>query len=112
VHHGCTIWPDGPDHGRAGPGFPPRTVVILFTWRGLLPECCPTTPSVRLRTRQAGRPTRPELLVWCGAPRRNRTGDPILTIDAPVVHKASQHLTCPHDRAGESRCPEVGSRAA
>jgi hypothetical protein len=30
--------------------------------------------------RQAGCWTRPVLLVWCGAPRRNRTGDPILTI--------------------------------
>jgi hypothetical protein len=30
---------------------------------------------------QAGRWTRPELLVWGGAPRRNRTGDPILTMD-------------------------------
>ena len=25
--------------------------------------------------------TRPDLLVWGGAPRRNRTGDPILTMD-------------------------------
>jgi hypothetical protein len=25
--------------------------------------------------------------------RRNRTGDPILTIDAPVVHDAMQHPT-------------------
>jgi hypothetical protein len=30
---------------------------------------------------QAGYWTRPELLVWGGAPRRNRTGDPILTMD-------------------------------
>jgi hypothetical protein len=29
---------------------------------------------------EAGYKTRPELLVWGGAPRRNRTGDPILTI--------------------------------
>ena len=28
----------------------------------------------------------------CGAPRRNRTGDPILTIDVPVVHNAVQDL--------------------
>jgi alkanesulfonate monooxygenase SsuD/methylene tetrahydromethanopterin reductase-like flavin-dependent oxidoreductase (luciferase family) len=27
--------------------------------------------------------TPPELLVWCGAPRRNRTGDPILTMEPP-----------------------------
>ena len=31
--------------------------------------------------KQAGYKTRPELLVWGGAPRRNRTGDPILTMD-------------------------------
>ena len=34
-------------------------------------------------------------------PRRNRTGDPILTIDAPGVHAAVQRLTRPHDRAGK-----------
>jgi hypothetical protein len=28
-----------------------------------------------------------------GAPRRNRTGDPILTIDARVVHLTAQHFT-------------------
>jgi hypothetical protein len=39
-----------------------------------------------------------------GAPRRNRTGDPILTIDAPVVHNTSQDLTSPHNRAGQGRC--------
>jgi hypothetical protein len=44
--------------------------------------------------------------------RWSRTGDPILTIDARAVHNATQHLTCPHDRAGESRCREVSSRAA
>jgi hypothetical protein len=32
---------------------------------------------------QAGGWTRPELLVWGGAPRRNRTGDPILTMEPP-----------------------------
>jgi hypothetical protein len=32
--------------------------------------------------KEAGYKTRPELLVWGGAPRRNRTGDPILTMDA------------------------------
>jgi hypothetical protein len=31
---------------------------------------------------QAGSWTRPDLLVCGGAPRRNRTGDPILTMDA------------------------------
>jgi hypothetical protein len=40
-------------------------------------------PAVLLRPgmRQAGCWTRPGLLVWGGAPRRNRTGDPILTMD-------------------------------
>jgi hypothetical protein len=33
--------------------------------------------------RQAGCWTRPELLVCGGAPRRNRTGDPILTMEPP-----------------------------
>jgi hypothetical protein len=33
--------------------------------------------------RQAGCWTRPELLVLGGAPRRNRTGDPILTMEPP-----------------------------
>jgi hypothetical protein len=31
------------------------------------------------RDRSGTRP-RPDLVLWCGAPRRNRTGDPILTI--------------------------------
>ena len=50
----------------------------------------------------------------CGAPRRNRTGDPILTIDAPQVHEATHHLMCPHNRAGERRCRglRVGRREA
>ena len=37
--------------------------------------------SSSLGMEQAGCWTRPELLVWGGAPRRNRTGDPILTMD-------------------------------
>ena len=37
------------------------------------------------------------------SPRRNRTGDPILTIDVPVVHNTLRHRACPHDRAGERR---------
>jgi hypothetical protein len=45
---------------------------------------------------EAGSMTRPDLWSCGGAPRRNRTGDPILTIDARVVHDALQHLTCPH----------------
>ena len=59
-----------------------------------------------LITRQAGCCTRPELLVCGGAPRRIRTGDPILTIDAPVVHNAMQHHTSPHNRPGERCCRE------
>jgi hypothetical protein len=52
--------------------------------------------------------TRPGLLVWGGAPRRNRTGDPILTIDARDVHNASQLLASPHNRAGGKTLPRVG----
>ena len=44
-----------------------------------------------------------------GAPRRNRTGDPILTIDAPVVHDAMLHPTSPHNRAGGKALPRVGT---
>jgi hypothetical protein len=36
---------------------------------------------------QAGCRTRPRLRFWCGAPRRNRTGDPILTMD--VLYRLS-----------------------
>jgi hypothetical protein len=43
---------------------------------------------------------------------RRRTGDAILTIDARVVHDALQHLTCPHNSAGESRCRAVGRGAS
>ena len=38
-----------------------------------------------LAMRQAGCRTPPGLLVWCGAPRRNRTADPILTMDLAVT---------------------------
>jgi hypothetical protein len=62
-----------------------------------------------LITRQAGHRTRPELLVCGGAPRRNRTGDPILTIDARVVHDALRHLASPHNRAGGKALPRVGT---
>ena len=62
----------------------------------------PESPSLGMQ--EAGYKTRPELLVCGGAPRRNRTGDPILTIDAPVVHTASQDLLSPHNHAGEKRC--------
>jgi hypothetical protein len=40
--------------------------------------------------------TRPELLVWGGAPRRNRTGDPILTIDGRPLRETTRHLAPPH----------------
>ena len=36
--------------------------------------------------------------------RWNRTGDPILTIDARVVHDPWQDLTYPHNHTGEQRC--------
>jgi hypothetical protein len=36
-----------------------------------------------LPMQEAGRDTRPVLLVCGGAPRRNRTGDPILTMEPP-----------------------------
>ena len=40
-------------------------------------------------------------------PEPNRR--PILTIDAPVVHDALQHLTCPRNRAGGRRCRRLSS---
>ena len=45
----------------------------------------------------------------CGAPRRNRTGDPILTIDARGVHDAMQHPRSPHNRTGGKALPRVGT---
>src|ERR671915_5103 len=45
-----------------------------------------------------------------GAPRRNRTGDPILTIDARVVDTAVQHLELPHIPTGERDCRGLGRR--
>jgi hypothetical protein len=44
----------------------------------------------------------------CGAPRRNRTGDPILTMDARVVHNSMLHLAYQRDRAGVRRCRGLG----
>jgi hypothetical protein len=87
------------------PGWP------IFPWSngdtaalGYGTEMARGAESASLAMRQAGCWTRPVLLVWGGAPRRNRTGDPILTIDAPAVHDVSRHLTSPHIRAGERRC--------
>jgi hypothetical protein len=48
--------------------------------------------------------------VWC--PPRNRAGDPILTIDAPVVRSAVTGLMSPHNRAGERRCRGSDREAA
>jgi hypothetical protein len=63
------------------------------------------TSGCRPSGRTTGRArTPPELLVCGGAPRRNRTGDPILTIDAPGVHNALRHLRSPHICPGEKRC--------
>jgi hypothetical protein len=45
-----------------------------------------------LITRQAECYTRPDLWLWGGAPRRNRTGDPILTIDGRPVRGTTRHL--------------------
>ena len=48
----------------------------------------PESPSLGME--QAGSITRPELLVCGGAPRRNRTGDPILTMNrAPTAVRSS-----------------------
>jgi hypothetical protein len=44
-------------------------------------------------------------------PRRNRTGDPILTIDARVVHNAVQHLIYPYNRTGGRSCRGSGRGA-
>src|SRR5918999_3288611 len=53
------------------------------------------------RIRQAGCWTRPDLLVWGGAPRRNRTGDPILTIDGWAARRAGRPFAVLHDTAGD-----------
>ena len=42
--------------------------------------------------KRPGTGPRPELLVWCGAPRRNRTGDPILTMDRGAHRRAIRPL--------------------
>jgi hypothetical protein len=46
------------------------------------------------------------VLWW--SPRRNRTGDPILTIDAPAVHNAKRHTTSPQSRSWEA-LPRAGT---
>ena len=45
-------------------------------------------------------------------PRRNRTGDPILTIDARGVHDALQHLTLLDNCAGQRRSQNAWREAA
>jgi hypothetical protein len=54
---------------------------LATTVSDLLANRWQTAVRVAPGIRQAGYWTRPGLLVWCGAPRRNRTGDPILTMD-------------------------------
>jgi hypothetical protein len=54
--------------------------------------------------RPCNRPGAGPGMTCCGAPRRNRTGDPILTIDARMVRNAVHHLAYPRNRAGERRC--------
>jgi hypothetical protein len=81
VHEGATHLASGADSMRLA-----ATSCYHLQWpvRSLRVVCCPTAARLRfLRPpdmRQAGFWTRPGLLVWGGAPRRNRTGDPILTI--------------------------------
>jgi hypothetical protein len=55
--------------------------VRATTLGDLLANRWQTAPRSPPSMQEAGCWTRPELLVWCGAPRRNRTGDPILTMD-------------------------------
>jgi hypothetical protein len=62
--------------------------------------------------RYAARSNRPETttdqrLRWsatCGAPRQNRTGDPILTIDARAVHSALRDLVSRTIAEVSARC--------
>ena len=55
--------------------------VLTTTFGDLLANRWQTAVQDAPSMQQAGCKTRPELLVWGGAPRRNRTGDPILTMD-------------------------------
>ena len=63
AHAARRSWP-----GRVH-GWPPRAARA-----GTGPRCTPRRPSTA---------PRPKLLVWGRAPRRNRTGDPILTMEPP-----------------------------
>jgi hypothetical protein len=81
MHRGCYSSRQRADIVRAVATFSPPMVADLFTHSSLLPACCPSAIVRSLGTQQAGCWTRPVLLVWGGAPRRNRTGDPILTMD-------------------------------
>jgi hypothetical protein len=86
------------DRGIGSDGYGPRFLANLWQTAVL------SAPGMQ----EAGYGTRPGLVVWGGAPRRNRTGDPILTIDARVVHNALQHLAWPHNRADERRRQGLG----
>jgi hypothetical protein len=68
--------------GKAVSSAEPRTAR-----RALLQICCKTPIPHAIETHQAGRWTRPDLGFRFGAPRRNRTGDPILTMD--VLYRLS-----------------------
>jgi hypothetical protein len=76
-------------HGqRSRPDRKPLNMVaserVLTTTVGdLLANRWQATIRVAHHKGQAGCWTRPVLLVWGGAPRRNRTGDPILTMEPP-----------------------------
>src|SRR5829696_6286056 len=85
---------------RWHPGRPPLRFCRVYTpraHRAQSANCCrrtvlwhgdgTLTGGTSLPTREARYWTRPGLLVWGGAPRRNRTGDPILTMD--VLYRLS-----------------------
>jgi hypothetical protein len=74
--------PAQPDQTANHSRWPPPERVPTTTLGDLLANRWQTAVRVAPGMCQAGHRTRPELLVWCGAPRRNRTGDPILTMDA------------------------------
>jgi hypothetical protein len=99
-------------HGRrtrSHPGFPvgrrcmdPRGRFCPLAYR--------TSPR-RSPSWHSWRPTRSMLWAVSTATRlrRHRQGAPVV-VDSPpesMVHNALEHPTCPHDRAGESRCREV-----
>jgi hypothetical protein len=86
--------------------YGPNPQRLVVSWEGM----CSVT-AVRLDSSTPRDPQRPETAgqPLYGAPRRNRTGDPILTIDARVVHKPMQHPTSQHNHTGKRRCRGLGS---